>query len=94
MTYYQGETITLNATVKTTARALVNPTTSITITVKDPDGTTKVDAQAMSNDSTGKYHYDYAIPSDATVGEWDVEVIASSGNPSIERYTFIVEAKL
>lgn len=94
MTYYQGETITLKATVKDTDRALANPTTSITVTVKDPAGTTKVDAQAMTNDSTGKYHYDYAIPSDATAGEWDVEVTASSGKPSIERHAFTVEAKL
>lgn len=94
MTYYQGETITLKATVKDTDRALTNPTTSITITVKDSDGTTKVDAQAMTNDSTGKYHYDYAIPADATTGVWNVEVTASSGKPSIEQDTFTVEAKL
>lgn len=94
MTYYQGETITLKAIVKDTDRALANPTTSITITVKDPDSATKVDAQAMSNDSTGKYHYDYAIPSDATTGVWRVEVTASSGKPSLEQHSFVVEAKL
>lgn len=94
MKYYQGETITIEATVKTTERALVNPTTSITITIKDPTGTTMVDAQAMTNDSTGKYHYDYAIPADATTGEWNTEVTASSGKPSIEQHKFTVEAKL
>jgi len=94
MTYYQGETITIIATTKAITRALVNPTSSITITIKDPAGTTKAESQPMSNDSIGEYHYDYAIPSDATPGVWDVEVTASSGKPSIERHTFTVEAKI
>jgi len=94
MTYYQGETITIEAIVKDTDRALSNPSTSIVVSVKDPDGVTKVDEQAMSNDSTGMYHYDYAIPSDAVVGVWDVQVTASSGKPSIEQHVFTVEAKI
>ena len=93
-THYQGETVVIEVSVTDTDRAATNPTTSITISISDPGGNAMVTDAAMTNDSTGKYHYDYAIPADATIGEWDAEVTASSGKPSIERCTFRVEAKL
>ena len=50
----------------------VDPT-AITITVIDPDGTTKVDDSAMTKSATGIYYYDYhtGASSDAmATGRW------------------------
>ncbi len=43
------------------------------VTVVDPAGETVLDAQEMSQSTTvGKYYYDFALPSDADAGVWNV----------------------
>lgn len=39
---------------------LADPTTMV-ISIWKPDGTLDIDAVAMTNDSTGKYHYWYTV---------------------------------
>ena len=63
---------------------------SIVITIVDPAGTTQASAQAMTNDSTGKYHYDYLIAADAEKGEWQTEIKAVKGFTAIEQDEFTV----
>lgn len=38
---------------------MVDPSTSTTITIYKPDGTVAVNAQDMTRDSLGNYHYDF-----------------------------------
>jgi uncharacterized protein YfaS (alpha-2-macroglobulin family) len=87
--YYQGETMRQSVEVTDTNGALINAT-SIVITIIDPEGTEQVSAAAMTNDSTGKYHYDYLIAADAEKGEWQTEVKAVKGFTAIEQDEFTV----
>lgn len=87
--YYQGETMRQSVELRDTTRALVDADT-IVITIVDPEETVQVSAQAMTNDSTGKYHYDYLIASDAEVGKWKTEVKAVRGSIQIEQDEFTV----
>ena len=87
--YYQGETMRQSVEVTDTNGALVDAD-SIVITIVDPTGTTQASAQAMTNDSTGKYHYDYLIAADAALGEWQTEIKAVKGFTAIEQDEFTV----
>lgn len=93
-TYQTGETVRLRAKSANEYGSAIDPDTSITITVDDPDGTEKVAAEDMTQDDTGLYYYDYDIASDATAGTWNYEVITTHGtNVTIEGDTFIVAAR-
>ena len=62
-----------------------------TITITDPDGTVKVDAQAMTKKATGKFEYEYTIPAGGQ-GEWTGYVdVKNSTMPKRQRFTFTVE---
>ena len=87
--YYQGETVRQSVEVTGTNGALVDAA-SIVITIIDPEGTVQASAQAMTNDSTGKYHYDYLIATDAAKGEWLTEIKAVKGFTAIEQDEFTV----
>lgn len=65
-----GDTAICRITTKAEATgALGNPDTSITVDIYDADNTLVVNNQAMSNDGTGKYHYNYTTlsPGEHTV---------------------------
>jgi len=55
-----GEATKRKIEVTNAAGALENPTT-MTISIQKPGGTLDVDTAAMTNDSTGKYHYWYTV---------------------------------
>ena len=58
-----GDLKTLSVTFTNIAGANTDPT-SVTLTIKEPDGTitTKiVESGGVIKDSTGKYHFDFAI---------------------------------
>ena len=87
--YYQGETVRQSVEVRAVNKALTDPDT-IVITIIDPKETVQVSAQAMTNDSTGKYHYDYLIATDAEKGKWKTEIKAMKGFTQIEQDEFTV----
>ena len=87
--YHQGETIRQKVHVTDASKTLIDPT-SIVITIIDSESTKKVDAQAMVKDSTGKYHYDHLIPTDAVIGTWTTEIKAVKGFTAIEQDQFTV----
>jgi uncharacterized protein YfaS (alpha-2-macroglobulin family) len=87
--YYQGETVRQSVEVTDTNGALTNAE-SIVITIVDPEDTEQVSAQTMTNDSTGKYHYDYLIAADAEKGKWKTEIKAVKGFTAIEQDEFTV----
>ena len=87
--YYQGETMRQSVEVTDTNGTLTNAD-SIVITIVDPEDTVQASAQAMTNDSTGKYHYDYLIAADAEKGEWQTEIKAVKGFTAIEQDEFTV----
>lgn len=72
-TFLAGETVICSITVKNSSGALVNPATSMQITILQ--GTLVILATtSMTNDGTGLYHYDYT-PSSA--GTYDLTYIAT-----------------
>jgi uncharacterized protein YfaS (alpha-2-macroglobulin family) len=87
--YYQGETMSQTVEVRITTGALVDPDT-IVITIVDPEGATKIDAQGMTKDGTGEYSYDYLLAVDAEIGKWKTEIKAVKGFTQIEQDEFTV----
>ena len=81
--FKRGETVELYAEVKDQAGAFVDPATSITITVVDSAGTSKVSVSAMTKTDTGKYSYYYTIASDAALGWWTSTVITTDTGSKI-----------
>lgn len=69
--------------VKNAAGALTDPTT-ITVTVKRPDGTTTTPATPV-HDSTGSYHFDYepAVTA-AMVGSHKYRIVTSNPDAAFE----------
>ena len=80
-------------TFATDTWTLANPDAGFPkITIVDPDGTTKVDAAAMTSVGTGLFQYQYTIPADSVQGWWrgyiDVE---NSTYPDREYFGFLLE---
>ncbi len=73
--FENGETVICSCTVKN-GSTLTDPDTSMKITIVDPEGTTAVDAQTMTKDSTGTYHYDYTS---TKIGVYSVLYVAVNG---------------
>ena len=78
-----------NVVVRDVNGALVDPDT-IVMSIVDPEERVKIDAQTMTKDSTGKYHYDYLLATDAVTGKWTTEVKAVKGFTQIEQDEFTV----
>lgn len=91
--YQQGESVVAEIEIRNKAGVLSDPGTSIKITIDDSAGAEKVAAQAMTKDSTGKYHYNYDLAGDAATGTWNVEVFADNTLVTIEADTFTVIAQ-
>lgn len=71
--YQQGETVPEGAYLYDENDALTNAAT-VTITIKDPEGTTIIDGESMTNDAIGTYSYNYDLASDAEIGLWKIIV--------------------
>jgi len=93
-TYQMGETVTIRADSANEYGSAVDPDTSITVTIDDSAGAAKVSAENMTQDDTGRYYYNYAIPAAGPAGTWNYEVIATHDSKvTISGGTFIVAAR-
>ena len=92
-TFTRGETVRLEATIRTLDGALSNPDTSITVRVEDSAGAVKVDSVAATNDRTGYYYYLYTLLAAAATGVWYFEFKATDDTVvTIEGGSFTVAA--
>lgn len=91
--FQRTETVVCEAEVRDLAGALADPSTSMKITVTDPDGTVVVNDLSMTKDSTGQYHYDYT-PGSSTVLGWHLVhyVATDGGRVTVEDDGFTLEA--
>ena len=81
MKYKQGEYAILACECRLwTTNALTTPSTTYTVDLYDSTGTQKLTTQSLTEDSTGKLSYNYAVPSDAALGEWYGTFIMTSGS--------------
>lgn len=88
-----GETAICSITIKNSAGTLVDPDTSVNITVFKPAnvGGLLVDDQACPKDSTGTYHYDIATTG---VGDHKLIIVAIDGSRTTkkrDRFTVVAE---
>jgi len=96
-TYQLGEHPEFISTIRDEDGNLADPTT-VTISIKKPDGTMAITDQAMTRDSEGVYSYVYAIPSETTgipgTYKMKVEATGSASRVTIEPSTFKAEASI
>lgn len=87
-----GETVICSVEVRNDADVLVDPATSMKITILNPYQTVVVNNVDMTKDAVGKYHYDYTLPSTASCGKYNAKYIATDGSRiTISKDTFEVE---
>ena len=77
--YVRGDNVELTIEVRDKTGALVNADSAPTVTVTDPEGTVKVDAQASTSESTGKYFYDWQSATTDKRGIYTVQWVAVVG---------------
>lgn len=65
----QGGTVRLLATFEDATGALTDPVTPV-VDILDPSNTEVVTDDALTRDSLGQYHYDFAAAADAPLGSW------------------------
>ena len=80
----RGDTYTHRIKIKDPddSYALIDPST-VSFSIYDPCNVNLVDAEAMTKDGTGLYHYDYDLDSSATYGMYRVLVTATSGSGEV-----------
>ena len=84
--FQQGESVGIIATYTTQAGVASNPIQGVTVTVIDSEGTTQVDAVAMSTSVTGTYTYEYNLGATAAKGWWRTQTKAQEGTGDTARY--------
>jgi len=94
MSYDLGEVVICSITVKNSSGTLTDPATSMNIVIdrKSPNYEANiVSSTAMTKDSTGTYHYDFATAS-KEVGTHEVIFTATDGTRiTIEKDTFVLD---
>lgn len=97
MQYQPGDSVYISVvhqtyTLATDTWAEADPDTGYPkITIIDPSGTTKVDAQTMTQRATGKFDYSYELPTSPTAGWWRGYVdVANAGAPDRQYFGFRV----
>jgi len=90
-TFQIGETVICSVEVKDDDGAYKGPTTSMKITITNQKGTVVADGLGMTEDATGKYHYDYQT-ADCERGKYTAIYKATDGTRiTIEKDTFTLE---
>jgi len=94
MTVHQpGETLRITAAiVSQETGAAVDPTT-VTISIKKPDGSLDITDAAMTNPSTGSYYYDYLIANNEGTYHSAVKATGGAGRITIEPSNFDVSTE-
>ena len=95
-TYEQGDSIRVEIDVKARSGrtyVLVNPASGCRLTLYDPDRTAVVDNQAMYNEATGLYYYNWQSASDSKRGVYvaRISAIDTSNTGVIEEKLFKIK---
>jgi len=84
-TYRRGSTIPIWSFNKGGSTA-TSPDQGVKVTLIDPEGTTQVDDQSMSEDETGDFVYYYTTDSDSEEGEWRYYCTSQDGTGDDAKY--------
>ena len=85
--FQAGETIAIWAYIKDWEGVYRSPDNGVKLTLVNPSGVTKVDAQAMTPDDTGKFVYYYNSQSDDVKGWWRYSCKGQDGAGGSAKYT-------
>ena len=84
-TYRKGSTIAIWSFNKVGTTA-TSPDQGVKVTLIDPEGTTKVDDQSMTEDEAGDFVYYYTTTSDSEEGEWRYYCTSQDGTGGTAKY--------
>lgn len=70
MKYHPGETVICISEVTNDDGDFVNPSTSMTLSITDNRNGKEITDQAMIEDETGKYHYDWQTTASTLLGTY------------------------
>lgn len=87
--FNRTESVGVKALTYNTSDTLTDPTT-VKITIYKPDETVALAQTDMSKDSTGTYHYNYAIASDADTGLWNASIETVTTDYTVKNIMFLV----
>ena len=87
--FQRGETIGLWAYIKDWEGVYTSPDNGVKVTLTDPAGTKKVDAQAMTESTVGKFVYHYTSTITDVVGWWRFRCVGQDGTGSGAKYTVV-----
>jgi hypothetical protein len=90
-TYARSQQVKTTALFKLSG-VLRNPASTPRITIKDPAGTTRVNAASMTRTTTGTYTYTYTLSSSAAYGTWTDTCSVSGTDTGTGSVTFAVAA--
>jgi hypothetical protein len=91
---YTGSTVRINADITDPDTGTTTDPTTISISIKDPDGALDVDGTAMTKDAVGDYHYDYTIPVNVGAFVGRTKLTSAAGKITIKTFGFWAEASL
>ena len=83
MAHKLGETVRMQSVITDENGNAATPS-AVVVSLIDPAGTTKVDAQSASTDVTGTYYHDYDVPADAETGFWRYNFKATSSDSRVQ----------
>ena len=87
--FQRPETIGLWAYIKDWEGVYTTPDNGVKITLTDPKGTVKVNAQAMTESTAGKLYYYYTSVVDDEPGWWRFRCISQDGTGNETKYTIV-----
>lgn len=86
-TFQRGETIGLWSYVRNWLGVYSTPDNGVKITLTNPKGVVKVDAQPMTESAAGKFVYYYLSQADDEPGYWYYECKSQDGTGGDAKYT-------
>ena len=87
--FQAGETVRITAIIIDVSGAAADPTT-VTISIRKPDGTMDITDAAMSSAVSGTYYYDYLIATDIGIYNTSVTATGTAGRITIEPGSIMV----
>lgn len=91
---YTLSSFRINADITDPDTGIATDPTTVTISIKDPDGVLDVDALSMVKDATGDYHYDYDIPANVGAFVGRTKCTSAAGKITIKTFGFWAEASI
>ena len=90
--YERGETCVFDIEIRAIPSGTLTNCTDVDVTFTDMCNTKLLDEQSMASDATGKYFYNYSIPSDTLYGKYNItyKCVDAAGLTSKKRSSLFI----